>query len=55
MLKIERTGNLSYSADIDPKANTIEQVERVITGDLDFIDGEMTASAEAVASAHKVT
>jgi len=37
--------------DIDPKATTIEEVERVITGDLDFIDGEMTASAEAAASA----
>ena len=37
--------------DIDPKATTIEEVERVITGDLDFIDGEMTASAVAAASA----
>jgi simple sugar transport system ATP-binding protein len=28
--------------DIDPKTSTIEQVEQVITGDLDFIDGAMT-------------
>jgi simple sugar transport system ATP-binding protein len=33
--------------DIDPKSTTIEEVEKVITGDLDFIDGEMTSTAEA--------
>jgi simple sugar transport system ATP-binding protein len=40
--------------DIDPKVTTIEQVERVITGDLDFIDGEMIISAEAAGSAPTV-
>ena len=30
--------------DIDPRTTTIEQVEKVITGDLEFIDGEMTAA-----------
>ncbi len=33
--------------DIDPKTTTIEQVEQVITGDLDFIDGEMTDVVDA--------
>jgi simple sugar transport system ATP-binding protein len=36
---------------IDPKATTIEQVERVITGELEFVDGEMRLSAEARAAA----
>jgi simple sugar transport system ATP-binding protein len=31
--------------DIDPRVSTIEEVEKVITGDLDFIDGEMTSTA----------
>jgi len=30
--------------DIDPKVSTIEEVEQVITGDLEFIEGEMVAS-----------
>ena len=34
--------------DIDPKTTTIEEVEKVITGDLDFIEGEMVTSSEAV-------
>ena len=33
--------------DIDPRKTTIEQVERVITGELEMVDGEMTMSAEA--------
>jgi len=37
--------------DIDPKTTTIEEVEKVITGDLDFVDGEMMVSAEAQAAA----
>jgi simple sugar transport system ATP-binding protein len=37
--------------DIDPKRTTIEQVERVITGDLEFIGGEMTPSSGALAAA----
>ena len=38
--------------DIDPKQTTIEEVEKVITGDLDFIEGEMvTGSEEAPAQA----
>jgi simple sugar transport system ATP-binding protein len=37
--------------DIDPKRTTIEEVEKVITGDLEFVDGEMAPSAEAVAAA----
>ena len=36
--------------DIDPKTTTIEEVERVITGDLDFVEGEMVASAELEAA-----
>ncbi len=40
--------------DIDPKTTTIEQVEKVITGDLEFIDGEMTPSAGALAAAAAV-
>jgi simple sugar transport system ATP-binding protein len=32
--------------DIDPKTTTIEEVEKVITGDLDFIEGEMVTAAE---------
>jgi simple sugar transport system ATP-binding protein len=30
--------------DIDPKVSTIEEVEQVITGDLDFVEGEMVAA-----------
>ena len=37
--------------DIDPKTTTIDQVERVITGDLELVDGELTPSAEAIALA----
>ena len=40
--------------DIDPKTTTIEEVEKVITGDLDFIDGAMTGSAEAQEAAPAV-
>jgi simple sugar transport system ATP-binding protein len=40
--------------DINPKQTTIEQVEKVITGDLEFIDGEMSPSAGAVAVAAAV-
>ncbi len=40
--------------DIDPKKTTIEQVEKVITGDLEFIDGEMTPSSGALAAAAAV-
>jgi hypothetical protein len=29
--------------DIDPKVTTIEEVESVITGDFDIVDGELTA------------
>ena len=36
---------------IDPKSTTIEQVERVITGDLDLVDGKLVPSAEAIALA----
>jgi simple sugar transport system ATP-binding protein len=36
---------------IDPKTTTIEQVERVITGDLELRDGQLVPSAEAVALA----
>ncbi len=32
--------------DIDPKTSTIEEVEQVITGDLDFIEGEMVSTGE---------
>jgi simple sugar transport system ATP-binding protein len=39
---------------IDPKTSTIEQVEKVITGDLEFIDGEMIPSAGAAAAAAAV-
>jgi simple sugar transport system ATP-binding protein len=38
---------------IDPKRTTIEQVERVITGDLDLVDGELVPSAEAIALAER--
>jgi simple sugar transport system ATP-binding protein len=37
--------------DIDPKVSTIEEVEKVITGDLDFVDGAMTPSTDAAALA----
>ena len=37
--------------DIDPKRTTIEEVEKVITGDLDFVAGEMTPGAGAPAAA----
>jgi simple sugar transport system ATP-binding protein len=40
--------------DIDPKKTTIEQVEKVITGDLEFIGGEMTPSSGALAAAAAV-
>jgi len=36
--------------DIDPKTSTIEEVEKVITGDLDYIDGEMTATSQGIAA-----
>jgi simple sugar transport system ATP-binding protein len=38
---------------IDPKTTTIEQVERVITGDLDLVDGQLVPSAEAIALAER--
>ena len=38
---------------IDPKTATIEQVERVITGDLDLVDGKLVPSAEAIALAER--
>jgi simple sugar transport system ATP-binding protein len=34
--------------DSDPKTTTIDEVEQVITGDLDFVEGEMVATSEAV-------
>ena len=37
--------------DIDPRTTNIEQVERVITGDLELRDGELVPSAEAIALA----
>jgi len=37
--------------DIDPKKTTIEEVESVITGDLEMVDGELVPSAEVVALA----
>jgi simple sugar transport system ATP-binding protein len=37
--------------DVDPKTTTIEQVERVITGDLELVDGKLQPSAEAIALA----
>jgi simple sugar transport system ATP-binding protein len=37
--------------DIDPRKTTIEQVERVITGELEMVDGELAMSAEAQALA----
>jgi len=40
--------------DIDPKKTTIEQVEKVITGDLEFIGGEMTPSSGTLAAAAAV-
>ncbi len=40
--------------DIDPKKSTIEQVEKVITGDLEFIGGEMTPSSGSLAAAAAV-
>jgi simple sugar transport system ATP-binding protein len=40
--------------DIDPRKTTIEQVEKVITGDLEFIGGEMTPSSGALAAAAAV-
>jgi simple sugar transport system ATP-binding protein len=33
--------------DIDPKATTIDQVERVITGELESVSGELVPSAES--------
>jgi simple sugar transport system ATP-binding protein len=36
---------------IDPKVSTIEEVEKVIVGELDFVDGEMRPSAEVQAAA----
>jgi hypothetical protein len=30
--------------DIDPKRTTIDEVEKVITGDLEYVDGAMTAA-----------
>jgi simple sugar transport system ATP-binding protein len=36
--------------DIDPKTTTIEQVEQLITGDLEFVDGELRPSAGAQAA-----
>jgi simple sugar transport system ATP-binding protein len=36
---------------IDPRSATIEEVERVITGELEFIDGHLLPSAEARAAA----
>jgi simple sugar transport system ATP-binding protein len=32
--------------DIDPKTTTIDEVEQVITGDLDFVEGEMVSTEE---------
>jgi simple sugar transport system ATP-binding protein len=40
--------------DIDPRRSTIEQVEKVITGDLEFVDGEMIPSTGALAAAAAV-
>ena len=37
--------------DIDPKTTTIDQVERVITGDLEMAGGHLVPSAEAIALA----
>jgi simple sugar transport system ATP-binding protein len=37
--------------DIDPKTTTIEQVERIITGDLEMVEGELQPSAGAIAAA----
>ncbi len=37
--------------DIDPRSTTIEQVERVITGELEMVDGELVPTAEALAAA----
>ncbi len=37
--------------DIDPKTTTIEEVEKVITGDLDFIEGEMVSATDNVGAA----
>ena len=37
--------------DIDPKATTIDQVERVITGDLEVVDGELQPSEGAMTAA----
>ena len=37
--------------DINPRTTTIEQVERVITGDLEMVGGELTLSPEALAAA----
>jgi simple sugar transport system ATP-binding protein len=45
-----RRGRLVADA-IDPRTTTIEQVERVITGDLEVVDGELRPSAEARAAA----
>jgi len=38
--------------DIDPKTTTIEEVEKVITGDLDFVEGEMVSSSVEAAAAN---
>jgi simple sugar transport system ATP-binding protein len=40
--------------DIDPKRTTIEEVEKVITGDLEFIGGEMMPAVGALAAAAAV-
>jgi simple sugar transport system ATP-binding protein len=40
--------------DIDPRKTTIEQVEKVITGDLEFVGGEMTPSSGALVAAAAV-
>jgi simple sugar transport system ATP-binding protein len=37
--------------DIDPKSTSIEQVERVITGELEMVNGELVPTAEALAAA----
>ena len=37
--------------DIDPKTTTIEQVEQVITGDLDIVSGDLAPSSEVAAVA----
>jgi simple sugar transport system ATP-binding protein len=41
--------------DIDPKVSTIEEVEKVITGDLEFIEGEMVATGAGGTTAPPVS